>query len=102
MFLDQSRLGVEGIDLRRPAVHVEEDDALRLGGIVRFFGSERVDVIRRAGLLTEHGRERDSAKPIGDAEQHRAAGGESGKSGGKRHENLVGKDSYESQIQSVT
>ena len=41
--LRQHRLGIEGIDVRRAAVHEEEDDALGLAGKRRRFGRQRVE-----------------------------------------------------------
>ena len=43
----QQRLVVEGIHLRRAAVHVEEDDALRLGRVVRQARRRRRPDVRR-------------------------------------------------------
>ena len=41
----ERRLRVEGIDLRRPAVGEDVDDALRLGREVRLLGRERIEAV---------------------------------------------------------
>ena len=56
--LDQFRLPVEQIVLRRRPGHVEVDDASGFGGKVRALGSER-----RAGVI----RRRGPVRPISDA-----------------------------------
>ena len=54
---DEARLGVEGVQVRDAAGHVEEDDALRLAREVRRFRGERVGGAVAAGVLGEQVRE---------------------------------------------
>ena len=54
-------LRIEGIDVRRTALHHEENAVLGLGRKVRRFGRERVGLIRGGGALRQHGGERDAA-----------------------------------------
>ena len=85
-------LGVEGVDLGRPAVHVQEDHALRPRRVVARLDGHRpgrprggpprrqVRAVgsfaesRAEGGLAEQGGERQGAEAAGAAEQHVAAG----------------------------
>src|SRR5205823_6156294 len=61
-----------------PAVHEQEDHALRLRHEVRLLGRERARLRRAAGftpaVLGEQGRERGGPEPVGGSEQQLAAG----------------------------
>ena len=68
VILVEPRLGIERVDLRRPAVHVQEDDVLRLGRMMRG---------RRASDLPSSASERgegDGAEAVGAVREHVAAG----------------------------
>ena len=76
----QRRLGVERVDVRRPAVHEQEDEVLGPRREVRRLGRERVAVIgqrwrggEQAGVA-QHGGEADGAEPAADAGEDVAAG----------------------------
>jgi hypothetical protein len=69
MKLVEHRLGIEGIDVRRAAIHEEMDDALRLGGKMRRLGRERMH--RNAGAS------RRFQQAVGRHEAREAEGGES-------------------------
>ncbi len=77
----QPRLGIERVDLRRPAIHVEEDHALRLGGEMggswrQRAGGRRCRFGRRQQIpaigVGQQGRQRQCAKTIGRAHEHLA------------------------------
>ena len=69
VFPGQSRLGIERVELRRAAIHEQEDDILGLGREVR---QTDVGGCCAAGpaLLGQHAGQGDSAKPVGAAAQH--------------------------------
>ena len=50
-----ARLVVERVDLARPAVHEQEDDALGLGREMRLLGRKRINRNRRGGSLRHFG-----------------------------------------------
>ena len=74
--LRQLRLGVEGIDLRRPAVHEQVDDALGLGREVRRLGSERIGQApgRAASCIGQQARQTEHTEAGARAGQEFAAG----------------------------
>src|SRR5262249_36417127 len=89
----QARLGVEGVHLRRAAIHVEEEDALGLGLEVRLLGGQRVLVARRLGgrgALTEEGGQGDGAEAVGAAQEHVTAGQRGGLEAAAVHGSLRG------------
>src|SRR5262249_37321413 len=72
----QARLGIEGIDLRRPTVHVEKDDACGTRAMMSRPRARDIAVPRRLGeplLVCQRG-ERDGAESVGAATQHLPAG----------------------------
>ena len=69
MVLVEQRLGVEGVDLRRAAVHEQVDDALGLAGEVRLLGRQRIRRFR----MQQVG-QGESPEPKARAEQEVAAG----------------------------
>src|SRR5262245_34129703 len=82
IFLRQPRLRVERIDLRRPAVHVQEDDAPRLSSVMpwtrRKWSSRRRCRERplwgsAQRFFAHQRRQRNGAEAVGAAEQHFAA-----------------------------
>ena len=75
--LVEHRLGVERVDLRRPAVHEQVDDVLRLRREVRLLRRERVERRRRRGerrVVGEHAGEAEHAEAGAAAGEHVAAG----------------------------
>ena len=80
VFRGQPRLRVERVHLRRPAIHVEEDDVLRLRRKMRLPRRERIqriDRITRANasakrLVGHQRRERDRTEAIRAARKHLA------------------------------
>ena len=69
----QFRLRIEGIDVRRPAVHEQEDDALDLGGKVPDLRRQRP---RRDGrrFVRKHAGQAERAEPAAQAAEQLAAG----------------------------
>ena len=59
MLLGQSGLGIKRIDLRRPAIHIEEDDVIRFGGVMEF----------GAGLGVQQISEGERAKAVSGTEE---------------------------------
>lgn len=74
----EERFVVEGVDLRGTAVHVEEDDVLRLGSVVGFLGSEGIGgvVVRRfgSGVFGEESGESHRSKSTSGLLEHVPAG----------------------------
>ena len=85
----QGRLGVEGVDVRRPAVHEQEDHPLRPRGEVRRPGGQRIGrdrrLRRRPGPRTpagpdqepgvgQHAPQAQRAEPAADPAEQRPAG----------------------------
>ena len=76
----ESWLGIEGIDLAGPPIHVEKDHIFGESGKLRIAGLERVAPCRLgchlgAGrFLCKERAERDRAKSIGSLREHAAAG----------------------------
>ena len=67
------RLGVEGIDVRRPAGHEQEDETLGLRGILRGSLRQRIVGGSGAGLVGKQAGEPEQAEAVGEAQQHLAA-----------------------------
>src|SRR5205823_10778962 len=76
-----------------PAVHEQEDHALRLRHEVRLLGRERARLRRAAGftpaVLGEQGRERGGPEPVGGSEQHLSAGQRTEHQAGPRWHYLI-------------
>src|SRR5262249_49106922 len=71
----EPRLRVKGIDVRRPAGHEQEDDALGPGFEVGLLRRERVGLGEQLAFLGEHGREGERAESAtGSAEEGAAVG----------------------------
>ncbi len=77
--LVQVRLGVERVDVRRPAVHEQEDDALGPRREVRRLGRQRVAIVgqrwrggEQAGVA-QHAGQAHGAEPAADAGEDVAA-----------------------------
>ncbi len=87
--LFQARLGVEGIDVRRTAVHEQEDHPFGPGGKVRSPWSQRIDGrfrCRSGSNQTGVGQDRgqaQSAKPAADPTEHLTTRQDAGTGGGR-------------------
>ncbi len=67
----QGGLGVEGVDMRRPAIQEDMNDVLGLGGKMRRLGGQRILELRRGGLrFTKQGSESQHAHPQAGLDQH--------------------------------
>ena len=69
VFLLQAWLGIKGVDTRRAAVHVEENDALGLGGKMGLLGGQRAGTVGLR-LTGQHRGQSHSAETIGTTRQH--------------------------------
>ena len=72
--LVEQRLGVERLQVARPAGHEQEDDRLRLGREVRRLRGERVGRAGAGLLLLEHRGEREPAEAAEGVADELAAG----------------------------
>ena len=76
--LREPRLRVEGVHMRRPAVHEKVDDALRLRREMRRFRRERIQIRHLGGAgsqrIPQHAAQRQRAHPHSAAVEKIAAG----------------------------
>ena len=72
--LVEQRLGVEGVDLRRPAVHEQVDDVLGLGREVRLLRAASGSASRRELIVGQHAGQAEDAE-AGAARERAVRGG---------------------------